>query len=77
MDAYLAGHEQLLLTPEARNLRHTYVTSSDDKKTWRVQQMLVDPDGHNDWMAEFEMDLSASRLASGPVLRFVRLGTFS
>jgi superfamily II RNA helicase len=75
MDAYLAEHEQLLLTPEARNLRHTYVTPSEDKKTWRVQQMLVDPEGHNDWVAEFEVDLAKSREAGEPRLRLARLGS--
>jgi superfamily II RNA helicase len=74
LDAYLAGHERLLLTPEARNVRHTYVTPSADQQTWRVQQMLVDPAGHNDWVAEFAVDLAASRAAGEPVLRPVRLG---
>ena len=72
---YYATHRQLLLSPEARNVRHTYVTPSDDKKTWRVQQMLVDPDGHNDWVAEFEVDLAKSREASEPVLRLLKLGS--
>ena len=75
MDAYYAEHEILLLTPEARNLRHTYVTPSEDKKTWRVQQMLVDPEGHNDWVAEFEVDLARSRGCGEPALRLRRIGT--
>ena len=50
-------HEQLCLDPNARNVRHTYVTPSEDKRNWRVQQMLVDPEEHNDWVAEFEVDL--------------------
>ncbi len=75
MDAYLAEHEQLLLTPEARNLRHTYVTPSEDQRTWRVQQMLVDPEGHNDWVAEFVVDLAASRAAGEPVLALRKLGS--
>jgi superfamily II RNA helicase len=74
MDAYLAEHERLLLTPEARNQRHTYITPSEDRRTWRVQQMLVDPEGHNDWVAEFEVDLAASRAGGEPVLRLLRLG---
>jgi hypothetical protein len=72
--AYLAGHARLLLTPEARNRRHTHVIPSDDPTTWRVQQMLVDPDGHNDWVAEFVVDLAAAREAGEPRLRLVRLG---
>ena len=33
-----------------------------------MQQVLVDPALHNDWMAEFEVDLAASREANQPVL---------
>ncbi len=74
MYAYLTGHKQLLLTPEARNIRHTYVTPSEDKQTRRVQQMLVDPEGHNDWVAEFHVDLAAPRKAGEPALRLERVG---
>jgi len=77
MEDYLTDHEQLLLTPEARNLRHTYVTPSDDKRTWRVQQMLVDPDGHNDWVAEFEVDLAKSRELRDPVLCLRKIGSLA
>ena len=37
--------------------------------------MLVDPEGLNDWVAEFEVDLAASRTAGQPVLRLLRLGS--
>jgi hypothetical protein len=40
-EAYRVEHDGLRLDPEARNLRHTYVRpSGDDRRTWRVQQML-------------------------------------
>jgi superfamily II RNA helicase len=71
---YHAEHEQLRLDPEARNARHTYVVPSADRQAWRVQQMLVDPEGHNDWVAEFEVDLPAARAAGEPVLQLRRLG---
>ena len=74
LDAYHADHERICLDPNARNARHTYVTPSEDKKTWRVQQMLVDPEEHNDWVAEFEVGLAASRAANEPVLRLRRIG---
>jgi superfamily II RNA helicase len=77
IDDYLADHQQLLLTPEARNVRHTYVIPSEDKRSWRVQQMLVDPEGHNDWVAEFEVDLAQSRQKAGPVLRLRRIGSLA
>jgi hypothetical protein len=77
MEAYETGHERLCLDPNARNARHTYVTPSEDKQAWRVQQMLVDPKADNDWVAEFDVDLAASRAAAGPVLRLRRIGSLA
>ena len=69
MEAYYAEHEFLRLDPEARNARHTYVIPAEDKRGWTVQQVLVDPDEHNDWKAEFQVDLIASRETGEPALR--------
>ena len=66
---YFADHDYIRLDPEARNARHTYVVPSEDKRTWKVEQVLVDPAEHNDWVAVFEVDLAASRAAEEPVLR--------
>ena len=76
-DEYHAGHQHLCLDPNARNLRHTYVLPAEDKKSWRVQQMLVDPEEHNDWVAEFEVDLAASRTLSEPFLQLRRIGSLT
>ena len=65
------------VAPEGRNLRHTYVVPDSETKTWRVQQMLVDPDDNNDWVAEFEVDLAKSRETAEPVLRLVRLASLA
>jgi len=73
-EAYRAEHERLRLDPEARNLRHTYVEPSKDGSAWRVDQILVDPDMRNDWLAAFEVDLAASRDAGRPVIRLLRIG---
>ena len=62
------------LDPEARNVRHTHVEAGRGRPTWRVQQVLVDPELHNDWMAEFDVDLDESRRAQQPVLALTRLG---
>jgi hypothetical protein len=75
MEQYHADHDRICLDPNARNARHTYVTPSDDKKIWRVQQMLVDPEEHNDWSVEFEVDLAASRKAEAPFLRLKKIGS--
>ncbi len=74
LDGYHVEHAHLCLDPNARNLRHTYVFPSEDKRSWRVQQMLVDPDAHNDWVAEFEVDLPESRKRGQPVLQLRRMG---
>lgn len=73
-DSYYSEHPALCLDPGARNLRNTYVLPSEDKKTWRVQQMLIDPDETNDWVAEFSVDLLDSKERGEPVMRLLRLG---
>ena len=75
MEAYELEHERICLNPNARNMRHTYVVPSEDKKSWRVQQMLVDPEEANDWVAEFEVDLAQSRTLGEPVLQLRRIGS--
>lgn len=69
-----AGRGTLRFDPEARNARHTHVTPSEEGRSWRVQQMLVDPDMVNDWAAEFDVDLDASRDRGQPVMRLERIG---
>jgi len=76
-DAFYAGHRYICLDPNARNLRHTYVLPAEDKKTWRVQQVLVDPEEHNDWIAEFVVDLGASRAAAELVIQLNRVGAIA
>jgi superfamily II RNA helicase len=68
---YYADHEYIRLDPEARNARHTYVVPSEDKQSWKVEQVLVDPEVHNDWVAEFSVNLAASRAAAEPVIRLI------
>jgi hypothetical protein len=77
MDTYHADHEHLRLDPNARNSRHTYVIPAEDKKTWRVQQMLVDPEENNDWVAEFDIDLGESRKLGEPFMRLRRIGSLT
>ncbi|PYQ48480.1 MAG: DUF3516 domain-containing protein, partial [Acidobacteria bacterium] len=74
-EAHRLEHGVLRLDPEARNLRHTHVAPTEDRTAWRVEQMLVDSMGVNDWVAELEVDLAASRDAGEPVVRLLRLGS--
>ncbi len=73
MKAYYVDHKYLCLDPNARNVRHTYVVPAEDKKTWKVQQVLIDPEEHNDWIAEFEIDLIESRATREPVVRLNKI----
>jgi hypothetical protein len=74
MDCFLLDHDRICLDPEARNLRHTYVTPSEDKSSWQVQQMIIDPEGINDWVAEFQVDLPKSRETGQPALHLIKFG---
>ena len=76
MDTFRTDHRGIRLDPEGRNLRHTYVVPDSETKTWRVQQMLVDPDDNNDWVAEFEVDLEASKEEGRPVMDLLRMGAY-
>jgi hypothetical protein len=73
-EAYRAEHGAVRFDPEARNLRHTHVTPAPGGRAWRVQQILVDPDLLNDWLADFVVDLDASRDGERPVMALRYLG---
>jgi Domain of unknown function (DUF3516) len=75
--AYQADHDGPRLDPEARNLRFTFVKPAEDRRTWRVEQMLVDAEGANDWRLGFVADLAASRAAGEPVLALAALGALA
>jgi superfamily II RNA helicase len=74
LDDYHKEHERLRLDPEARNLRHTHVRSNNEQRKWQIEQVLVDPEERNDWVAAWEVDMAASRIAGEPVLRLTRIG---
>ncbi|MCL1908619.1 MAG: DUF3516 domain-containing protein [Holophagaceae bacterium] len=77
MTQYLKEHAGPLLNPEGRNLRHTYSSQKPENgNILLVQQMLVDEDSINDWVAEFEVDLDASREYREPIMDMVYLGIF-
>jgi hypothetical protein len=77
VEAYYAAHSQLRLDPEARNTRHTYVVPEDGNLKWKVQQMLIDREEHNDWVAEFEVDITRSRESQEPHLTLIQLQALS
>jgi len=77
MAQYTVDHHGPMLNPEGRNLRHTYAKPKQgDENILAIQQMLVDEDAANDWVAEFEVDLETSREYSEPIMDMVYLGLF-
>jgi len=76
LDAYLADHGAPRFDPEARNARHTYV-DADDRRRWQIQQVLVDTEMVNDWVAEFLVDVDLSRERQQPVLSLRRIGALA
>jgi hypothetical protein len=73
-DEYRQEHRGPRFDPEARNARHTHTSDAPDAATLRVQQVLVDDEQLNDWVAEFDVDLEGSRTRQQPILWLVRIG---
>ena len=74
-EAYYQEHERLTLDPEARNHKHTYVTQDDDAGVWTIAQVLVDPEGLNDWQAIFTVDKNLARDEGKPTLNLISMDT--
>jgi hypothetical protein len=72
LEHYQTDHSAIRLDVEARNIRHTWVKPAPDKRRWQVRQMVIDPDDHNDWMVEVDIDMDASRQKGEPVMRLVK-----
>jgi hypothetical protein len=76
-EAHRVEHKGVRLDPEARNIRHTYVKAVEEGASWRVQQMLIDTEGLNDWAVEVGVDLAASRAAEVPMVELKSMGPIS
>ncbi len=55
------GHKGLLTETAARHAKFTEFTRVSDG-VWLVKQTLVDPDGHNDWIAAIRVERSGENL---------------
>jgi len=66
-----ANHTKILTDGRARAPVNVKIQAQGE--TWTVQQLLVDPDAHNDWSIDAIADLALSREAGRPILRFVQI----
>jgi hypothetical protein len=42
---------------------------------WEVQQRILDPEGHADWMLDCVVDLTGRKVDERPLLTLRRIGT--
>ncbi|MDR2674619.1 MAG: DUF3516 domain-containing protein [Opitutaceae bacterium] len=72
---YFEARGRFRLDPEGRAAKHTHGLEDEtalrarDTAGLPLAQVLIDPDGQNDWEARFILDLPATRAAARPVLR--------
>jgi hypothetical protein len=70
---YFAEHGVIRTDPKARGPGNTLVEEREG--FWDVQQVVCDPEDHNEWVIEATIDLQRSREAAVPVVRITRIGT--
>ncbi|HSJ20159.1 MAG TPA: DUF3516 domain-containing protein [Nocardioidaceae bacterium] len=66
-EAYFKEHETIDIGPDARGPQMLLIEK--DERTWRVQQIVGDPEGHHDWRILADVDLDASDEAAELVMR--------
>jgi superfamily II RNA helicase len=76
-ETYSQEHTRITLDPEARNHKHTYITQDDDTGVWTIAQVLVDPEGLNDWQATFTVDKALAREEGKPTLKLLGLAAIT
>jgi hypothetical protein len=65
-EAYYKEHDTIDIGPDARGPQMLLIEK--DQRTWRVQQIVGDPEGDHDWRILAEVDLDASDEAAELVL---------
>ena len=74
MERYHQDHPFICLDPNARNMRFTLIHPDEAGTTWKVEQVLVDPEEANDWVMIFRVDLIQSKELGKPHLRLLSIG---
>jgi superfamily II RNA helicase len=74
MENYRQEHAGITLDPEARNHKHTYITPNEAEGIWTIAQVLIDPDGLNDWQAIFSVDKDIAKEEGKPRLQLIGVG---
>lgn len=77
MENHAAEHGQIRMDPEARSAKYYREQALSDRRSWRIEQVLVDGEELNDWSAVFELDLARCDEAGKVVLELIELGEFA
>lgn len=72
LEVYQIEHEKIRLDPKARN--PAFTTIHEGNPFWTVDQILVDPAEHNDWLLRFHVDIAQSREKNAVVLSLEYFG---
>lgn len=67
-------HSAILLDPQARSPKHLRIVERS-ASSWRFEQVICDPEEHNDWALFGQIDLDASREKGHPVIKLDRIGS--
>jgi hypothetical protein len=77
LDRYFAEYDRIGTGGDARSAALLHVDAGlPGARTWRVRQVLDDPDGDHDWGISAEVDLDASDAAGEAVLTVLDVGPF-
>jgi len=70
LDRYRQVRGRFRLDPEARNLKHTHFLQGDQNSRLTIEQVLIDPDEHNDWIVAFEVEMGGIPPKDSASVRF-------
>jgi superfamily II RNA helicase len=73
LSGYWEEYAELRTDPGARHPRHLSITAGEG--SWRLLQVLVDPEEDLGWSLELEVDLAASREMGQPIVRLLHIHT--
>ncbi len=65
-------HSAIRLDPEARSPKHLRIVERNSQE-WRFEQVICDPEDHNDWALFGVVDLEQSKQSGHPVIKLERI----
>jgi superfamily II RNA helicase len=58
MKPYFTDHQRICTDTKARSASHTHFEELETPSNFKIEQILVDPEGKNDWSLEFTTELT-------------------